>query len=548
MKNFSHFQPLIFDLDMEKTVSDFLKLLNIPVSGRYVQKLIYSHPDFPSLLSVSDVLGRLGVNHVARRINEKNLTSVPFPYLLPLDKGRGDLLLIKNHSDLSKNKILLDQWNGVVLQAEPTRTINDLKNNEFFSQELTLQKLAIGFGAILIVAILLSCLAEITWLRLCLLVTALGGVATGYFLITKELGVAGKTIDAFCNTGKNNNCDKVLKADVKFFGVGFSEAAITYFIFQAATLILVATFPASSTVLYTVLLMLSAATLPVIVFSLYYQKFIAKTWCKLCLVVVAILFAQAALFSIAFFFNSLPALSLGFLPVFWLVLLFAGIGISIKLIKTTYTYTTGFNHNNGGDRIKHNADVFLNFLNKQKKLAVPFAGKEIIVGNVESPLHFVMVTNLYCNPCREKHKVVDDLLTTYSDKMCVSFRFVKSADYTRDGLDSVSYLLGAWLTHANGRPKEQEITLQLLNDWFDLWDLEKFAKKWFVSDVVKEECKRLAEAHNMWADEIGIRQTPTIFLNGYQMPKEYNMEDFLMMAPALGEKLKNIKQAELQMG
>jgi hypothetical protein len=40
-------------------------------------------------------------------------------------------------------------------------------------------------------------------------------------------------------------------------------------------------------------------TFPIILFSLYYQYFVAKTWCRLCLVVIAILLVQAGVLGYA---------------------------------------------------------------------------------------------------------------------------------------------------------------------------------------------------------------------------------------------------------
>ena len=57
---------------MEKIVSEFLHFLKIPVSKKYVEKIIRAHPDFPSLLSISDVFQRLGVDHRVARIEKNN--------------------------------------------------------------------------------------------------------------------------------------------------------------------------------------------------------------------------------------------------------------------------------------------------------------------------------------------------------------------------------------------------------------------------------------------------------------------------------------------
>lgn len=532
---------------MEQAATRFLTALRIPVSKQYVQKLIQSHPDYPSLLSVSDVLGRLGIPHAARRINEQELTSIEFPYLLPLDKGSGDLLLIRNASDLTKYKNELKQWGGVVLQAESINEVNDQVNDELFTFDQTIKRLALFLILSFVIVILLSLYNQINWLAIALLTTSLIGAATGYFLIAKELGIANKAIDNFCNTGKNTNCDAILKADIKVFGVSLSEAATTYFLFQVAALTIANILPAVHNSFLSLLLIPTLLTLPVIGFSIYYQKYVAKTWCKLCLIVVAVLFVQAGMFATAYFTSGLQIVDYDFRHSVALLYLFSAIVAIIKLIKVLIERNGKLNADNSGLRIKHNAWVFLNLLSRQIKIETPYFEKDMTIGNPKAPIHLVMVSNLYCKPCKVKHRMVDQLLAVYTDSIKVTFRFVKSMPYTVNGLDAGSYLLGAWLAHAYTRLNEQEITLQLLHDWFTIWDLEMFAKKWSVNEEVREECIRLADAQNAWTTLAGIHKTPTFFLNGYELPPHYTVEDLIAMLPGLQSKMTDKMKVEVAM-
>jgi len=72
---------------MEQVVFQYLRQLKIPVSQGYLQKLIASHPAYPSLLSVADTLEGLGIDHkvgkpaIARQrtcIKNKRVTPCPF--------------------------------------------------------------------------------------------------------------------------------------------------------------------------------------------------------------------------------------------------------------------------------------------------------------------------------------------------------------------------------------------------------------------------------------------------------------------------------------
>ena len=460
---------------MEQTVSRFLKLLRIPVSEKYVQTLIQSHPDFPSLLTVSDTLQRLGINHAARRINKDNLIDLPYPYLLPLDKGRGDMVLIKNEADLGKHKSDLELWGGIVLQVEPTRQINDKINNELYAKESLIRNLVVGLVSLAVLFVLLPFAYSFSWLAAALLLTAIVGVTVGYFLLAKELGVTYQAIDALCSdnkgSSKTNNCDRVLKADINLLGVNFSDAAATYFIFQLVAISL----PAMRETFLWILAVLSILTLPVILFSLYYQYAVVKTWCKLCLIVVGVLLVQFVVFSVAYLNGSIPlSSSLSFMNLAVLVLLFLTIGFSVILLKSIIERSNQLTQLAGnGNRVKHSVSVFTHLLKQQKKIDdTPFE-KEMLLGNLYAPIKIIMVSNLYCNPCKLKHEIVDELVSAYPDKVSVALRFVRSGK-DLNSISPMQYLLGYWLNNIVDTTDENEKTASLMHQWFTLWDMQKF--------------------------------------------------------------------------
>jgi len=56
---------------MEQAIIDYLKAMNIPVSAAYCKKLIRSHPEEPSLLSIADMLQQLGIRYRATRMEQQ---------------------------------------------------------------------------------------------------------------------------------------------------------------------------------------------------------------------------------------------------------------------------------------------------------------------------------------------------------------------------------------------------------------------------------------------------------------------------------------------
>jgi len=525
---------------MEKVAAEFLSHLKIPVSKRYVEQLISAHPDFPSLLSVSDVFKRLGVNHRVTRIEKDKLADVEYPYLLPLDKGRGDVILIDSHDSLRKNNNRLEEWGGVILVAESLKTTADKDNNVLYTQEKNTKTYALIASLAFALLLGLSLLTSFSWISVALLALALCGLVIGYFLFAKELGIAYASVEAFCNTGKNSNCDVVLKSEVSLLGIKFSDAAVSYFLFQVVVLGF-ASLPATQLAVISILAILSVLTLPIISFSIYYQYAVAKTWCRLCLVVIAILFLQAGVVGYAYSAGilSLVGLNLKFVVTIFLIgLLLLTI---VLLIKATLERYEKLNQQGGaGNRIKHNAAVFLRFLQKQRRVDTTHFENEMIVGNPHALIRIIMASNLYCNPCKLKHEVAAQLVAMYPDHVQVAMRFVKSG---KDP-ESVNHLLNFWYQFIKGKEDESNKTMQLLHDWFTSWDLQKFKKK-YALPIEKPEVADLEAQHYDWMSTAAILQTPTFVINGYEMPKEYGIEDLLAMVPALSNGLEKIENKEM---
>ena len=518
---------------MEQTVSRLLQLLDIPVSDKYVRKIIALHPDFPSLLSISDILHRLGVEHAVGRIERKTLEELSYPYLLPLDKGRGDILLIKSKRDLTKHQSDLVHWRGVVLQAKGIKKTIDKTNHELYLKEIRGRQYTVTLLVLLATLLFFPFVNSFSWLAFTLLLTSIAGFMVGYFILANEIGVTYAVVDAFCNPKKAvaNSCDTILKADIHLLGIKFSDVALTYFIFQTVTLGFTRALPTATIGFITVLAWLSVVTLPIIFFSLYYQYFVAKELCRLCLVVVSILAIQFSLFAIGYFNGSTLLYGrVSFISIVILAVLFAAIGLTTLLAKSTIEHanklsTVGAN----GNRVKHSIPVFTQLLFKQKKIDTQLFENEMRIGNIDATIKITMVSNLYCNPCKEKHAVVHELLALYPSQVNVTLRFVKSGKDPK----AVGHLLSYWQQSILTVENETEKVMALMHDWFDLWDLKKFVKKYPINE--KQEAIQLESAQYAWIEAAGIMHTPTFFINGYELPKDYEIDDLLAMVSGLAD-------------
>ena len=72
----------------------------------------------------------------------------------------------------------------------------------------------------------------------------------------------------------------------------------------------------------------------------------------------------------------------------------------------------------------------------------------------------------------------------------------------------------------------ETLTKGALDDWYlaDKKDYETFANKYPMNGELKKQDAKI-EAMKVWCDETQIAFTPTIFVNGHQLPDVYNIAD-----------------------
>lgn len=221
--------------------------------------------------------------------------------------------------------------------------------------------------------------------------------------------------------------------------------------------------------------------------------------------------------------------------------LFASVGLIVLTIKELVERTNSLEKvGMHGNRVKHSIPVFTHLLLQEQKIDdTPFEN-EMILGNPDAPIKLLMVTNLYCNPCKNAHGAISELIQTYPDQVSVALRFIQSGkdEVTRN--ETVPYLLAYWLQHIKGTKDESKQTEKLIHDWFDEWDLEKFTASHALINADVEEAKTIATWHYAFANREMIQSTPTFFLNGQKLPKEYNVDDFLPMIPELSTNINKL--------
>ena len=167
-------------------------------------------------------------------------------------------------------------------------------------------------------------------------------------------------------------------------------------------------------------------------------------------------------------------------------------------------------------RFKNNPNIFESLLKQQREVSVtPFAD-DLQLGNPDAKIQIMVACNPYCGPCAIAHEDLVKLLERADIGLTVRFT-IKSEDKEDKKIIAVKYLFQL-LAGRNNQYKRQ-----VLHDWYSTMNFETFSKKYVVTDFPNVDDQLLD--NEQWSRESKITGTPTIFINGYEMPKQYRIND-----------------------
>lgn len=495
--------------------------MKIPVSRTYIKQQLLSHPDYPSLLSITDTLDELDIQNTALQIEKEQLPELPVPFIAHLNGNGGEFAMIKNRDNLDKQLPgFFNRWEGIVLVAEQPKNWCHKQNDEWLKKDNNNHNAVVAVLSLLIFFIILSAAFSFSWIQAGLLLVAIAGLFISWMIVSKDLGIENKIADEVC--GKDADCNSVIHSNVSKlpFGIGWSDAGIIYFSFLLLSLI-ISSCNYSITRIYSFLSVLSVAALPFTLISVYYQWRIIKKWCKLCLITIAFLWMQL----IVLLPQTINLLNNGFgksnihdagLLIFLLSINVAAWLWLKPVIETNKKLET---ESFAADRFRRNADIFKALLEKQRKLTLNSGGLGITLGNPAATNTIIKVCNPYCRPCSKAHPVIDTLLEE-NKNLKVQVIFTANDDERDIRAKPVKHLMALY------EKNDAKLIRRAMDDWYmaDRRDYDVFAGKYSLNGELERQGEKL-KAMKRWCNEVKIEGTPTFFINGYELPKQYNVEE-----------------------
>ena len=472
---------------------------------------VETHPDYPSLLAFADALTFFNIPNVAFKIPFEEIENLPNSFIVLLNSNLVHITKKENFYHYSEDKKqikatkeeLKELWQEVVLLAE--------------APEEHTEKSISKISATVFIGILVVFLLGSVYFFTQNLLFAIFGLlpAIGLFLsieaLKTELGIESKISQTFCNAIPNADCGQVINSSknkwmqkVKISDISFwffASQLLAIFIFSVAQL---------SSHFFSIMLVGLALSLPMTLYSIYFQYKIEKKWCPICLSIIGVVYLEFAflLFLYNGFYANTVSLAL-FTSIFsliaGLVYLLKPIFLEKKDISEKYIKQL---------RFSRNYEIFKNTLVKSE---TQFFDKEyIVLGNRESKHKISVVTSPLCGYCKDAHTLLDKIYHRFGNDIGISIRFNFDENSTNKNL----FLRLAEIYEAQG-----DVDFMFaLKDWFENKNLDNWLNKFGNFENTDGIENKLIEITNE-NKEKELNFTPNIFLNQYNYPEQYEREN-----------------------
>jgi len=508
--------------NLESIVTDLLNHLHVRVTNLTAENCVQEHPEYPSILSLSDCLDKWNVKNDAYKIDKTDYDrdDLLFPFAAHFPEKGGRLILVHGIEDgkvhysdeylkrsLMNEDIFLKRWDGIALYAEKTDQSGELGYLGHYVYSL-LQKMLYPITLVLCLSILgltiISHPISVPYVAICLIKCI--GSAFSILLLFQSTNPKNLFIKNICSLGGKGGCDAVLKSKYAQLTswLSWSEIGLYYF---TGSFLLMLLYPPS----VGLLAWLNVLTLPYTIWSISYQ-FRNRNWCVICCAIQMVLWAEfmvnISFHSFGFTFESvlLYFMSISFLtPIVTWSLLKNSFKRAVQPFKQQLS------------RFKYNTALFGQILTNQPRYAVGDELFPILLGNPNASTIITMVSNPYCDPCAKAHALLEDLLKTKKDIL------VKVLFSTPDRDDDFRTKAARHLS-ALTLSEDKELAAEALAHWYT-------KKENFENWSVKYPMANIDNNHNMtkmqkeWCEMADITFTPTILINGYKLPNLYSPED-----------------------
>lgn len=294
--------------------------------------------------------------------------------------------------------------------------------------------------------------------------------------------------------------------------VNFSDLSIVFFVSQFLGL-LVFLFSNNVRDYFTIQKILLLISIPILFLSVYYQKFVEKKWCPICMSIISIILLElgylALLQNITFTILTKAVIIFGFI--------FLSITLIWSNLKKLLTKQKELKeYQLKAIRFERNYDIFKSSLFSKNKVRLPQS--LLLVGNKESKTIITVISSPFCSHCKGAHKLIETILKKHYNDLQIQI-ILKTNFETENEERKKLFRNLIKIYQQNG----ESDFIKALNDWFEIKNLREWFSLFPIDATI--EFDEMFSSQYKWCEENDYNFTPTIFVNGFEYPKTYSRDN-----------------------
>lgn len=505
--------PILFDI------------LKIDYTKKWLDATVADTPFINTMFGVGNILSLYKVSHQCVRLDDKDkVANIDMPSLMVYDGSFAVIISADSNevlmiSDGIRKSVSLTEftskWDGVIMLVSADSSSGEPDYKEHLRDEriANFKKISLvaAGGAVLAAGTVLNPFnGNLFWWLL--VAVDVVGVYVSVMLLQKELHIPNRMADKLCGLVKESHCENVTQSSgASFFGIAkLSEIGFGFF---SANLLAAVFFP--KTLFF--LSIFALIVLPFTFWSVWYQKFKAKSWCVLCLSTCLLMWLQAAIcLSAHAFVTYQEGLAYGVVLAAGYVAATLSANALVALMaenRENERWKSMYNSLKASDKVvgafENDAPVFN---------TNPQDCTSLIFGNPDAPYQITVFSNPYCGPCAMMHSRIKNLpgedvgiryVMTYFTKQSSKINRFIIAAYRQLGAERTWRLLSEW--YDGGKSQG--------TDFFTGYGLD-ISDGWVESEFLR---------HEKWRKDERLTGTPTVLVNGRMVMYPYSVEDYLYM-------------------
>jgi hypothetical protein len=492
--------------------------------GDYLGRQIRKHPNSNSLAAYHYILSWIGIENLGVHVSADTLaTDIPMPAVAHLNRNDGEFVMVKS-MDSNTAKIT----NGGKTENMPRHEFDTIftgsciamaADADIIIDKKDFAQWIIGHFAkhilpvIVGIAIILRIITmpDLDILDIVSIALYIIGLTVSGMLFLKSEGLRLQLTEALCKSGgEASDCSAVTNSKGgKLFGIlSWSDVGMIYF-----TTMLIAVLTFGYAQINAIIFAVAVLSSTYVLYSIWYQWRIVRTWCPLCLIVQGVLLAQLAT---AIYGLSVLPLQFGI----WSFMILCIIAITTVaiffILKPTIESSIKYPYLEAS-YMRFRLDTLALYASSAQRRDMSRVSQIMI--NPQSPNIVTFVFSPFCGPCVAKIKDILALPEKYDIGLRVVFCI---KDYENEHeWPIVEYFLEQYMESPNA-------LLKFMQEYAENYSVIRERYKNFVPQN-EEAIKSVIAAHNEWFSANGFIGTPVLLYKDIALPPEYTITDIEMM-------------------